>query len=110
MKKSDVIEITMEKVPLGVSVYCRDEGIQKKLLYAYHSEGWHLSSARKRAVEGVFYQDDHLSDIVEIICPEQWMVERMQKALSDDGMLIIRLQAELAFPLLGLRQYHRSLK
>ena len=109
MKKSDVIEVTMERVPLGVSVYCRDNAIQKKLLAAYHDEGWHLSSAKKRAVEGVFYHHSHMEDIVEIICPEQWMVERMQKALLDDGMLVIRLQAELAFPLLGLREYHLTL-
>ena len=110
MKKSDVVEVTMERVPLGVNVFCRDKGIQKKLLSAYHGEGWHLSSARKRAVEGVFYQFKHLDDIVDIICPEQWMVDRVKKALLGDGMLVIRLQAELAFPLLGLREYHMSLK
>lgn len=110
MKKDDVIDVTMERVPLGINVFCKDEGVQKKLLYAYHSEGWHIASARKRAVHGVFYENRHMSDILEIICPEEWMVNKFRTAIDEDGLLVIRLRAELAFPLLGLKEFHLTLK
>jgi hypothetical protein len=117
MGDDDVLTVTVERVPFGMLVYTPDLDTKRALLAAYHNAGWHLKSAQRRSKEGVFYGDEFVDEIIDLLACGDGGVDGFTSAAvaslvrdtyASNGSVTLGIPASVAMPLLGLRAW-RSL-
>lgn len=120
MMDDDVLTVTVERVPFGMVVYTPDQDTKRVLLAAYHNSGWHLKSAQRRSKEGVFYGDEFVDEIIDLLAcgdgddvdgfTSAAVVSLVRDTYASNGSVTLGIPASVAMPLLGLKAWRSLVK